>query len=116
MRRDSAYTAVPVFKTTLDMPPPDRPAVSGALLPVQKTVNMDELKRQASARAPEQVQDGMKLGLGTGTTAKHFVDLLGERVRAGLKVVGVPTSEVTRAQAQRCGIGLTTLDDVDRLG
>ncbi len=46
---------------------------------------MDELKRQAAARALEEVRDGMKLGLGTGSTAKHFVDLLGERVRAGLE-------------------------------
>jgi len=76
---------------------------------------MEELKRQAAARALEEVRDGMKLGLGTGSTAKHFVDLLGEKVRAGLKVIGVPTSEATRAQAERCGIALTTLDDVDRL-
>ena len=60
---------------------------------------MDELKRQAAARALEHVRDGMKLGLGTGSTAKHFVDLLGEKVRAGLNVVGVPTSEATRIQA-----------------
>ena len=45
--------------------------------------------------------DGMKLGLGTGSTAKHFVDLLGEKVAGGMKVVGVPTSEATRAQAER---------------
>jgi ribose 5-phosphate isomerase A len=76
---------------------------------------MDELKRQAAARALEQVRDGMKLGLGTGSTAKHFVELLGERVRAGLDVVGVPTSEATRDDALRCGIRLATLDDVDRL-
>ncbi len=76
---------------------------------------MDELKRQAAARALEEVRDGMKLGLGTGSTAKHFVELLGERVRVGLRVVGVPTSEVTRADAERCGIALTTLDDVDQL-
>jgi ribose 5-phosphate isomerase A len=76
---------------------------------------MDELKRQAAARALEYVRDGMKLGLGTGSTAKHFVELLGERVRGGLKVIGVPTSEVTRADAQRCGIALTTLDEIDRL-
>ena len=76
---------------------------------------MDELKRQAAARALEQVRNGMRLGLGTGSTAKHFVDLLGERVRAGLDVVGVPTSEVTRTDALRCGIRLTTLDDIDRL-
>jgi ribose 5-phosphate isomerase A len=76
---------------------------------------MDELKRQAAARALEQVRDGMKLGLGTGSTAKHFVELLGEKVRSGMKVVGVPTSEATRADAVRCGIALTTLDDIDRL-
>src|SRR6478736_9235809 len=80
-----------------------------------QSVNMDELKRQAAARALEQVRNGMKLGLGTGSTAKHFVELLGERVRAGLNVVGVPTSEATRTEAVRCGIPLTTLDDVDRL-
>jgi ribose 5-phosphate isomerase A len=61
------------------------------------------------------VQDGMKLGLGTGSTARHFVELLGERVKSGLKVIGVPTSEATRADAIRCGVPLTTLDDVDRL-
>jgi len=76
-------------------------------------VDMGGLKRQAAARALESVRDGMKLG--TGSTAKHFVDLLGERVRAGLKVLGVPTSEATRLQATECGIPLTTLDDVDRL-
>jgi ribose 5-phosphate isomerase A len=76
---------------------------------------MDGLKRQAATRALEHVRDGMKLGLGTGSTAKHFVELLGMRVHAGLNVVGVPTSEATRADAVRCGIPLTTLDDVDRL-
>ncbi len=78
-------------------------------------MSMDDLKRQAAARAVEQVRDGMKLGLGTGSTAKHFVELLGERVQAGLKIVGVPTSEATRADAERCGVPLTTLEDVDRL-
>jgi ribose 5-phosphate isomerase A len=76
---------------------------------------MDALKRQAAARALQEVRDGMKLGLGTGSTAKHFVDLLGEKVRAGLDVVGVPTSEATRAQAEQCGVRLTTLDEIDRL-
>jgi ribose 5-phosphate isomerase A len=78
-------------------------------------VDMDDLKRQAAARALEYVRDGMKLGLGTGSTAKHFVELLGMRVRDGLDVIGVPTSETTRADAVRCGIRLTTLDDIDRL-
>ena len=76
---------------------------------------MDQLKRQAAAQALENVQDGMKLGLGTGSTAKHFVELLGQRVAGGLRVVGVPTSEATRAQAEACKIPLTTLDAVDRL-
>ncbi|MDE1936747.1 ribose-5-phosphate isomerase RpiA [Bradyrhizobium sp.] len=78
-------------------------------------MNLDALKRQAAARALDFVEGGMKLGLGTGSTAKHFVELLGERVREGLEVVGVPTSEATRADALRCGIRLTTLDEVDRL-
>ncbi len=76
---------------------------------------MDELKRQAAAQALAYVRDGMKLGLGTGSTAKHFVELLGEKVRSGLRVVGVPTSEATRADAERCGIALSSLDELDRL-
>jgi ribose 5-phosphate isomerase A len=76
---------------------------------------MDALKRQAAARALESVRDGMKLGLGTGSTAKHFVELLGEKVRSGLTVVGVPTSEATRILAQANGVPLTTLDEIDRL-
>jgi ribose 5-phosphate isomerase A len=76
---------------------------------------MDALKRQAAATALEHVRDGMQLGLGTGSTAKHFVDLLGEKVAAGMKVVGVPTSEATRKHAEQCNIPLTTLDEIDRL-
>ena len=76
---------------------------------------MDQLKRQAAAKALEHVQDGMRLGLGTGSTAKHFVELLGEKVADGMRVVGVPTSEATRAQAESCKIPLTTLDAIDRL-
>ncbi len=61
------------------------------------------------------VRPGMRLGLGTGSTARHFVELLGERVRDGLDVVGVPTSEATRSDAERCGVRLASLDDLDRL-
>ena len=75
----------------------------------------DQAKRLAAARALELVGPGMKLGLGTGSTAKHFVDLLGMRVRDGLKVVGVPTSEATRAQAESLGIPLTTLEETPEL-
>jgi ribose 5-phosphate isomerase A len=52
----------------------------------------------------------MRVGLGTGTTAHHFVELLGERVRGGLAVTAVPTSEATRSHAARVGIPLSTLD------
>ncbi|SCC82200.1 ribose-5-phosphate isomerase RpiA [Saliniramus fredricksonii] len=75
----------------------------------------DDLKRMAAARAVEAVTDGMRLGLGTGSTAHHFVALLGEKVRGGLKVTGVPTSEATRAQALAEGIPLTTLDETPGL-
>ena len=72
-------------------------------------------KRQAAALAVEWVRPGMRLGLGTGSTARHFVELLAERVRGGLKVVGVPTSETTRADAERLGVPLTTLDETPEL-
>jgi ribose 5-phosphate isomerase A len=78
-------------------------------------MSADSYKRAAAARAVEFVRSGMRLGLGTGTTAAHFVELLAERVRAGLNVVAVPTSEATRAQAARLGIALTTLDDTPEL-
>ncbi len=78
-------------------------------------MSKEELKRAAAARALEYVENGMQLGLGTGSTAKHFVELLGERVRGGLRVIGVPTSEATRADAERCGVPLTTLDEIDHL-
>lgn len=82
---------------------------------VRDMMDKEALKRQAAARALDEVRNGMRLGLGTGSTAKHFVELLGERVRDGLDVIGVPTSEATRADALRCGVRLTTLDDIDRL-
>ena len=70
----------------------------------------DDWKRQAAERAIALVTPGMRLGLGTGSTAKHFVELLGAKVKAGLDVLCVPTSEATRAQAESLGIPLTTLD------
>jgi ribose 5-phosphate isomerase A len=78
-------------------------------------MDVEVQKRAAAERALEFVQPGMRLGLGTGSTAAHFVALLGERVRAGLKVIAVPTSEATRALAERLGIALTTLDDTPQL-
>ena len=75
----------------------------------------DNLKRAAAERAAELVTDGMRLGLGTGSTAAFFVAAIGARVRKGLRVAGVPTSEATREQAQREGISLTTLDETPEL-
>lgn len=74
-------------------------------------MNADTWKQQAAERAITLVQDGMVLGLGTGSTAARFVDLVGQRVRNGLKVICVPTSEATRLQAERLGIPLATLDE-----
>ncbi|HLL28947.1 MAG TPA: ribose-5-phosphate isomerase RpiA [Xanthobacteraceae bacterium] len=78
-------------------------------------MNLDAMKREAARRALDFVRPGMRLGLGTGSTAAHFVELLGERVKEGLDVTGVPTSEATRAQANRLGVPLTTLDDEPEL-
>jgi ribose 5-phosphate isomerase A len=78
-------------------------------------MDVEAHKRAASARALDFVKPGMRIGLGTGSTAKHFVALLGERVAAGLDIVAVPTSEATRAQAERLGIKLTTLDQTPEL-
>jgi ribose 5-phosphate isomerase A len=75
----------------------------------------EALKREAAARAVALVEPGMRLGLGTGSTARHFVDLLGARVREGLPVTGVPTSRATADQAAALGIHLTTLDETPRL-
>jgi ribose 5-phosphate isomerase A len=78
-------------------------------------MNVDSYKRAAAARAVEFVRPGMRLGLGTGSTAQAFIELLAERVHAGLKIVTVPTSEATRSQAVRLGIPLTTLDETPEL-
>jgi ribose 5-phosphate isomerase A len=78
-------------------------------------MNADTYKREAAAGALDFVKPGMRLGLGTGSTAKPFVEMLGERVRAGLDVIAVPTSEATRALAEQCGIRLTTLDETPEL-
>jgi ribose 5-phosphate isomerase A len=78
-------------------------------------MNAELQKRAAAAKALDFVRPGMRLGLGTGSTARHFIELLGERVRNGLDVIGVPTSEATRDDAQRWGIPLATLDELPEL-
>ena len=73
----------------------------------------DDEKQAAARAAVEHVQPGMVVGLGTGSTAAHVVRFLGERVAAGLDVRGVPTSDATRLLAERAGIPLVALDEVE---
>ena len=75
----------------------------------------DLLKQQAAERAAEDIESGMRLGIGTGSTAEFFVRSLAGRVRDGLDVVGVPTSERTRDLATRLGIRLETLESLPEL-
>lgn len=76
----------------------------------------DRAKRAAAEAAVDLVEDGMALGLGTGSTAAHFVELLAGRIRAdGLRLFCVPTSLTTAAQASSLEIPLVTLDDVKSL-
>ena len=72
-------------------------------------------KRNAAIAAMEFVEDGMTLGLGTGSTAKHFVELLADEVAAGLIVRGVPTSAQTRRLAEAHGIPLVPVDQVQQI-
>src|SRR5438309_2070291 len=76
----------------------------------------NELEKQAAARASLAfVKDGAVVGLGTGSTAAYFIKFLGERVKAGMKVRGVPTSEHARQLAEQCGIPLVSLDKVEQV-
>jgi ribose 5-phosphate isomerase A len=78
-------------------------------------MDIETQKRAAAARALDFVQPGMRLGLGTGSTARHFVEVLAERVHAGLRIVAVPTSESTCRDAERLGVPLTSLDETPEL-
>jgi len=73
------------------------------------------LKDKVGAAAVDYVSAGMRLGLGTGSTAEAFARHLGARVSAGLNVIGVPTSERTAALARDLGIPLSTLDETPEL-
>ncbi len=74
-------------------------------------MSSDDFKMSAAKAALDLIEDGMKVGLGTGSTAAMFIDLLGERVKDGLDVVCVPTSKASEVQARGLGIDLTTLDE-----
>ena len=74
-----------------------------------------EMKIKAAAAALEHVEDGMRLGIGTGSTAEEFVRLLAEKVAAGLNVEGVPTSERTARLCLELGVPLKSLDELPEL-
>ena len=77
--------------------------------------DVNALKRAAASRALEFVHPGMKLGLGTGSTAELFLELLAERIRAGQRIIGTPTSERTAQKARALGIPLAELDQLQQL-
>lgn len=74
-----------------------------------------EMKIKAAAAALSYVEDGMRLGIGTGSTAEEFVRLLAEKVAAGLRVQGVPTSERTARLCLELGVPLKSLDELPEL-
>src|SRR6201992_36679 len=74
--------------------------------------DQNALKRAVASKALEFVQDGMKLGLGSGSTAEIFVELLAPKVRAGEQLLCVATSERTATLARKLGLTLSTLDDL----
>ena len=71
---------------------------------------VEEAKRAAAERAAALVEDGMTLGMGTGSTARYFIDAVIDRVRAGMRIRGVPTSVASERQAREGGIELVELD------
>ena len=74
-----------------------------------------QLKKAAAAKAVEFVEDGMKLGIGTGSTANEFIRLLALRVKEGLKVTGVATSERSEQLCRELGIPVASLDEMPSL-
>ncbi|KAG2261712.1 hypothetical protein Bca4012_013589 [Brassica carinata] len=92
-------------KSPIDIASPPPP-------PSSMILTQDELKRIAAYKAVDFVKSGMVLGLGTGSTARHAVDRIGELLRQGKleNIVGIPTSEKTEEQALSLGIPLSDLD------
>ncbi|WP_350333710.1 ribose-5-phosphate isomerase RpiA [Coralliovum pocilloporae] len=75
----------------------------------------DMMKRRSAEAAADHVKSGMKLGIGTGSTAEQFVRVLAEKISDGLEIIGVPTSERTAALCRELGVPLTTLDETPHL-
>jgi ribose 5-phosphate isomerase A len=76
----------------------------------------NDQEKEAAARASLQfVKDGQVVGLGSGSTATHFIKLLGEQVKNGLRIRGIPTSVRSKELAESLGIPLTTLDECQEI-
>jgi ribose 5-phosphate isomerase A len=75
----------------------------------------DELKAEVGRAVCDTLQSGMRLGIGTGSTAEAFIRVLGEKVAQGLNIVGVPTSERTARMCRELNIPLTTLNEAPEL-
>src|ERR1700730_14613265 len=76
----------------------------------------NDQEKEAAARASLRfVKDGQVIGLGTGSTAAYFIQLLGEQVKNGLRIRGIPSSDRSREQAASLGIPLTTLDEYQQI-
>jgi ribose 5-phosphate isomerase A len=72
-------------------------------------VTVDDMKKAAAVEALKFVNPGMNIGLGTGSTARYFIDALAKRVSMGLDIKGVPTSKATATYAEKLGIPMTSL-------
>ena len=78
-------------------------------------MNKDIAKRNAAEEAVKYVKNGMVVGLGTGSTAKIAVDLIGDKLNEDFQIVGMPTSINTKLQAERLGIKLIEIDEADTI-
>ena len=78
-------------------------------------MNAKAMKIEAARAALQHVESGMRLGIGTGSTAEEFVRLLAEKVVAGMAIIGVPTSERTATLCRELGVPLSTLEDTPEL-
>ncbi|WP_455475537.1 ribose-5-phosphate isomerase RpiA [Bartonella sp. B17] len=78
-------------------------------------MDVQKLKKVAAAKALEFVQDNMRLGIGTGSTANEFIRLLGERISDGLRVICVTTSQNSEQLCRKFGVPTTTLEQIPEL-
>ena len=88
---------------------------SFSITPVGEFLDQEEMKKLAAEKAVEYIEDGMIVGLGTGSTVEFALAKIGEMVKDGLKIQGIPTSLRTKKSAERYGIPLTKLDDVPEI-